>query len=75
MFSKKWRWLNLWMVSSLRVLSEELKDFFLRRSENCFSTEQNHPEHPTRFKKMFSLEEMKAQKEDRFLPRKTDSLT
>ena len=28
--------------------------------------------HNTRFKKKVSLEEMKAQKEDRFLPRKTD---
>ena len=30
--SKKWRWLNQWMISNLRVLSDELKDKILRYS-------------------------------------------
>ena len=65
--SKKWRWLNQWMISNLRVLSEgpgvpnfELLDARIAPALNRII--QN-----TRFKKKVNLEEMKAHKEDRFL--------
>ena len=58
--SEKWRWLNQWMISNLRDPSEELlvQTFELLDAQII----QN-----TRFKKKVSLEEQKAQKEDRFL--------
>ena len=62
-----WRWLNQWTISSLRVLSEELLGQTLRYSTREFASTLNRIIQNTRFKKRVSLEEMKAQKEDRFL--------
>ena len=62
--SKKWRWLIQWMISNLRVLSEEL----LVQTLSCSTREAlNKIIQNTRFKKKVSLEEMKAHKEDRFV--------
>ena len=64
--SKKWRWLNQWMISNPRVLSEE----FLVQTLSCdarIAPAQNKIIQNTLFKRKVSLEEQKAQKEDRFL--------
>ena len=57
------------MVDSLDELkSSRWKEFSKLRDagrENCFCSEQDHPN--SQFKKKVSLEEQKAQKEDRFL--------
>ena len=65
--SKKWRWLNQWMISNLRVLSQEL----LVHTLSCLTRELLQHWTKTiqnaRFKKKVSVEEMKPHKEDRFL--------
>ena len=53
------------LKSSRSIRGTAGPNFEFTRCQNCFSTEQNHPD--TRFKKKVSLEEMKAQKEDRYL--------
>ena len=55
------------MISNLRVLSEELPgpNFGVTRRENCFSTEQNHPEYPLQQKGQSGGNE--SSQKDRFL--------
>ena len=58
-----------WISGSSQIFAFYQKNswskLWVTRREKCFSTEQNHPEYPLQEK--VSLEEMKAQKEDRFL--------
>ena len=56
------------MISNLRVQSEELKDQILMYSTRKIASALIRIIHNIHFKKKISLEEMKAQKEDRFLP-------
>ena len=64
---KKWRRLNQWMISNLRVLLQELMGQTLRYWTRKIASALNRIIQNTRFKKKDSLEEMKAQKEDRIL--------
>ena len=71
--SKKWSWLIQWMILNHRALSEELLVQTLSYlTREMLSHRKNRPEYPLLDK--VSVEEMKAHKEDRFLPRKTDCL-
>ena len=62
-----WRWLNQWMISNLRV--------FIRGNSNTkflvldakIASALNKIIHNSHFKRRISLEEQKAQKQDRFL--------
>ena len=53
------------LKSSCSIRGIQGPDFWSTRCEDCFSTQQNHPEYPLQEK--VSLEEMKPQKEVRFL--------
>ena len=65
--SKRWGWLNWWMISDLRVLLEEFKHQIFEVLDAKIASALNRIIHNTRFKKKVSLEEQKAQKEDRIL--------
>ena len=58
-------WLSGWSQIFAFCQRNSWSRLRVTRRENCFSTEQNHPEYPLQKKKV-SLEEMKAHKEDRF---------
>ena len=64
--SKKWRWLNQWMISNLRTLSEELMGPDFEVLDARIASPLNRIIQSTRFKQKVSLEDMNAQKEDRF---------
>ena len=64
--SKKWRWLNQWMIWNLCVLSEELLDQTFELLDARIASALNRIIQNSRFKKKVSLEEMKAHKEERF---------
>ena len=64
--SKKCRWLNQWMISNLRVLSEELTAQNFEILDARIASALNKIIQNTRLKKKVSLEEMKAHKEDHF---------
>ena len=65
--SKKWRWLNQWMIWNLRVLWEEFEGQDFEVLDAKIASALNRIIQNTRFKKKISLEEMKAQKKDRFI--------
>ena len=59
--------MNQWMISSLRVLLEEFRTPDFEVLDAKIASALNRIIHNTRFKKKVSLEEQKAQKEDRSL--------
>ena len=69
-YAVDWRsgdgWFSGWWKIFVFCKRNSNARFWSTRCEDCFSTEQNHPEY-TRFKNRVSLEEQKAQKKDRFL--------
>ena len=65
--SKKWRWLNDWMISNLRVLQEEFECQIFEVLDAKIASALNRVIHNSHFKRRVSLEEQKDQKEDRFL--------
>ena len=65
--SKKWRWLNQWMIQNLRVLTEELMVQTMRYSTRKLLQHWTESSRIPASRKKVSLEEMKAHKEDRFL--------
>ena len=68
--SKKWSWLNQWMISksSRSIKGTHAPDFQLLDAR--IDSALNKIIQSTRFKKKVSLEEMKAHKEDSFLRRR-----
>ena len=59
--------MNQWMILNLRVLSEEFECQILKYSMRKIASALNRIIHNSHFKRRVSLEEQKAQKEDRFL--------
>ena len=58
--TKQWSWLIQWMISNLRMPNFEVLDAKIASALNRII-------HNTQFTRRVSLEEQKAQKEDRFL--------
>ena len=65
--SKKWSWLNQWMISNLRALWEGIRMPDFEVLDARIASALNKIIQNTRPKKKVSLEEMKAHKEHRFL--------
>ena len=60
-------WISGWSLIFAFYQRKSWTRLWVARRENCFSTEQNHPEYPLQGKGQSGGNEMKGHKEDRFL--------